>query len=1545
MPHLSLTFLGTFQAALDDAPIVRFRSSKVQGLLIYLALQPRIAVPRDVLAALLWPEESDQVARTNLRQTFYQLRKILGEGKKRTTPFLLVTRQTAQLNPQSDTTIDTQLFQAALNQDDWATAVSHYQGELLPGFTCNSHAFEEWLHLEREKFHRQSLEALTKLADHHLQQGAFADAQTTAQRQLALEPWRETAHRQIMKALALAGDRSAALAQFDRCYEALEAELGIEPTDETIALYEQIATGVVAPAQAEEGLPTPPTSFIGRVAETSHIIQTLNKPDCRLLTLTGPGGIGKTRLAVQLAHTYMQHTDSPVYFTSLLGVTSTDAAVTAVGRSCGMTLLETHQAPKQLAAHFSDRPALLVLDNAEPVLAHDGEAFVQLLNNLIAAIPPLQVLVTSRQPLHARQEWTLPLHGLPVPAAARSISDDQWKRYDALILFQQRARQADVTFEMSRQNLADVIQLCRLLDGSPLGIELAAAQTGQFAVSEILSAVRQDAASVQAELQDLPPRHRRLTAVFQQSWDLLAEEEQQALRETAVFQQGFSRAAARSVLQTMADQLPSLVAQSLLNRVSTPAGLTHVRYGQSPLLQAYLLKQHPPAPESYDRHAHFYLQWAVNHPDQIQAEFANVSAAWAWSQQQPAFPYPHGWQSDWLVDSERAEAPAVGPRLAAAPVIVGRDTEMVQLRQAVRPPLSARQNGGLILISGEAGIGKSYLTAQLRAEMPHVTWCDCPCDESLPLALHPFRRWLAAYFGQEDRSLADEMLFSTRFEDLVQATADPSLQAELRQNRPFLAALVDIVLPDSAYTQLRPEQRLTHFQQAIKALIKAESQLQPVILHIEDAQWLDAESRSFLAYCLRRVSDYPFVVMVSTRSAGLDVTTPVNLPQLIVRLRPLTTPSIAQLAAHHLGHQPSEELVTMLLTRGGGNPFYTEQILLYLMDNGLVRQGRLVQTDQSGGLDSLLPVDIHNLLVARLGQLEPPVQELISQAAVIGHEFSLTALRQIVGDDPLEAGLTAGRQLAIWQPAGADRYTFNHALLHEAAYQMQFSRRRQVLHERAAQAITAVATPDQPQFAVIARHFDEANQAAKAAAHYLRAGDNARDNYFIREAHNFYSRGLVLAENKKQRLRLYLGREQVNYWLGNRAQQQEDLRQLVALTAGSGDKALLTDIRLRRASFALATADYETAVQHARQVCVMAAGIPDRQLEAQGYLRWGRALWQQGRGNAAEPFLNRAYKLARLAGDTAVRATALFDLSTITFYRGRYDTTESRLQEALALFEQLDDQQNIMRCLDALGQIAVNQADYETALQYFNQNLTLCRSLDWPYMEVYGLAHLGDCYFELGDYDQCKSYHEQALLLAQDLDEKRAAAISLDTIGLAYQLEGKPVEARNYFEQALDLHKTLQYPRGKAFVQSHLGLLLADLEEPEQAAVYLYDALALRSEPALRGVAVDTEAALAWLDLAQGDLGFAVERAHEVAAWLAENGTTGVELPLRVYWQCYTIFNMAGEAEAATAVLQQAYSLLQTYAERIKNEALRDSYLNNVPYHRQIAAAWQEQSS
>ena len=1843
MPRLLLSFFGVFQTELDGQHIHHFRSANVQGLLIYLALQAERPFPRDLLATLFWPDEPDSIAKKNLRQTIYQLRQILSDNNDAEQPFLLVTRQSVQFNAHADTAVDVHQFIRALEKGELEIVRDLYQGELLPGFTCDSLEFESWLRQERERLHRLAIKAIEDLTNRQIHTGDPIAAQISARQLIQLEPWRETAYQQLMQALALAGERDAALAHFDLCKEILEEELGAEPNAETFALFRQIRNNELAPAspdliaeqyklgeqigqgsmgtvfkgehhltgepvaikmldgskaeyfpefverfnregevlrqlnhanivkllgidskdnnhylvmeyiaggdlqqylanhprlpieqalrialdladaltrahaldilhrdlkpanilldaenkpyltdfgvarlgkesdltqtgvvigtysylspeackgmvqdkradiwsfgiilyemlagkrpfsgttspatliailqdplpdirltrpdlphplnqlieimltkerderigsirqvatiieailngkdttellapfgtattpfgtassaptqistKQEINLPPSSPTFVGRVAELSHIIQTFQNSSCRFLTLTGLGGIGKSRLAIEVAHKFQTETDADVCYLALDKVQNQRSVAQQLAQAVDLPNTSSEQRIAEIVAHLTDKKLLLLLDNVDKAVALDATGVTTLLNHLLPALPQLQILMTSRQPLQAQAEWVFPVRGLPVPATT-TLERNRWWQYAAISLFERQAQQSDITFALTSQNIRDVIQLIQWVEGSPLAIEQLAKQTRQQSVAEIAQAVHQLQQSVAQHKVESTSFIQSLSTTFAPSWQLLTDEEQTVLAQTAVFQAGFSRAAARTLLKDGANPLEELVDKSLLLRHKQSNQMGQVRYHLPHLLQIFLQEQLAPPTQLKDEHAAYYLNWAGYHPEHIELELGNIQTAWNWAQKRPQLDLPRRWDATLLDNIVTSDQQAIIPKTTfrKTAVLVGREQELASLRASLYGLSHNQQNGGLITILGTAGVGKTHLINQLKEEQTGQTWFLAPCDETHAHTLQPFRQWLRNYFGQTENDKINLAVFTVRFDELIESIADDVLQKELQENKSFLAALVDLQLPNSAYTRLKPEQRLEHFQRAIKTLIKAESLLNPVVLHIEDAHWLDAESRDFMQYLLRHVNDYPFLLLLTSRPEHFEPLLLLDLPQKTIRLDALTHDEITQLARFHLNADPSDELIDLLIDRTQGNPFYTEQILLYLRENGLVYNGELVQTPGYSATDQLLPVDIHNLLVARLNLLEKSTQDMVAQAAVLGHEFSLPILRKMIKGDVMQQGLLDGTQAAIWQPIGPERYAFNHAFLREAAYNVQFAERKQELHAQAAQAVTAVSTADHPHFGTIAHHLDEANNPARAANYYLKAGDEAKENYFIREAHNYYSRGLKLAQTDKQHLNLLLGREQVNHWLGNRDQQQEDLNSLLPLIQKQGEKSLQMELSLRRASYALATAHYDQAIRHAQQATALAAAVHDRSLEASAYQRWGRALWQQGKAKSAEPILKRAQMLAKSAENISEQAQCLYDLGIIAFYQNQFAQAKNQIEEAIVLFKELDDRHNIVRCQDILGSLAINSGKYEEAIQIYEQTLTLCQTIDWPYGEAYVLAHFADCYFELGQYAKSRQLHQEVVLLAKQLNDRVAESVSLDTIGLTYHFENQYQEAQQHFEMALALHDTINYPRGKAFILNHFGLLLANQEEIEQAGIYLYEALMLRGEATEKPASMDTEAALAWLDMARGDVDFAVMRAQDVRNWLQENGTSGVELPLQVYFQCHTIFKLANQQIEAESCLDAAYQLLQLQADQLQDDELKQSFLHNVPYHHRIWKTWQ----
>jgi predicted ATPase/DNA-binding SARP family transcriptional activator len=645
MARLSVFLLGPFRAAIDGQPVTGFRSDKVRALLAYLAVESDRPHRRESLAGLLWPDYPERSARAHLRVALTNLRQVIGDHQARP-PFLLISRQTIQFHQASDAWVDAQAFRTLLQSSQPTTeqmveAVDLYRGEFLAGFSlADSPPFEEWALLTREQFHRLVIETLAHLANSLEQRGECEQALVHARRQVDLDPWREKAHRQVMRLLVWTGQRSAALAQYRHCRQVLHEELGVDVSEETRQLYEGLKRGEGLPdlraQRPRHNLPAQTTSFEGREEELAEIDQLLSNPSCRLLTLVGPGGIGKTRLALEVAAQEVRNYKDGVYFVPLAHLSSAQFVVSGIASALGFTPdkdasnLDTE---RQLLEYLGERTVLLLMDSFEHLIQG-----CHLLPGLLEHAPNVRLLVTSRERLGLRGEWVKELQGMRYPDNGDPVSIEA---YDALKLFAARARQSDSGFTLSADELPHVKEICRLVEGMPLGIELAAAWVSVLSCQEIAREIEESIDILAAPARELPDRHRSVRAAFDHSWKLLTEEAKSGFRQLSVFRGGFSREAAMAVAGVDLALLGELVHKSLLRRNARG------RYEIHELLRQYAAEKLDALPEEWrkvrERHSRYYVQFLSAREldlfgdrlpeirDEIRTELENVRAAVHWA--------------------------------------------------------------------------------------------------------------------------------------------------------------------------------------------------------------------------------------------------------------------------------------------------------------------------------------------------------------------------------------------------------------------------------------------------------------------------------------------------------------------------------------------------------------------------------------------------------------------------------------------------------------------------------------------------------------------------------------------------------------------------------------------------------------------------------------------------------------------------------------------------------------------------------------------------
>jgi len=664
MARLILHVLGELQVSIDNVPIQAFESDKVRALLAYLAVEADRGHSREALIGLLWPDYPEEAARHNLRQALFNLRLVLGDHTAKP-PYLLISRNSIQFNRESSYSLDiaqfNQIFgtwEKAHNQKSSVSSmipqleemVDLYHGEFLQHFyIADSAAFEDWIVVQRERTRQRMMDALVYLSNEHALLGEYEAARRYATQQLELDPWREEAHSQIMRVLAMGGQRSAALAQYENCKRVLAEELGVEPSAETRELFEQIRLDTLKtkdkpqteiPVAPIHNIPVSLTPFFGREQELTNLSQLIVDPSCRCITLVGTGGIGKTRLALQASD---QHKHSFVHgsaFIPLASVGSIDAVIPTIANAIHFAFCGPTNPKIQLLNYLRDKQMLLVIDNVEHLLAEspDGVTIAELLIEILQQAAGIKLIVTSREALNLQGEWRVEIQGLAFPKTWHKNNEDD---YSAVGLFIQRARRACPEWVLNEEDKNGVVQICNLVGGMPLALELAAAWVKLLSPAEIATEIEKSLDFLQTQMRDVPERHRSMRAVFDHSWQTLSMEEKQVLSRLSVFRGGFQRQAAEQVTGASLPILSTLMTRSLLRRT------VNGRYDIHELIQQYAASKLAEDPKEMnalqEQHSLYYLGLLAERDSQLKGkdqqatlveltkEIDNIRAGWDWS--------------------------------------------------------------------------------------------------------------------------------------------------------------------------------------------------------------------------------------------------------------------------------------------------------------------------------------------------------------------------------------------------------------------------------------------------------------------------------------------------------------------------------------------------------------------------------------------------------------------------------------------------------------------------------------------------------------------------------------------------------------------------------------------------------------------------------------------------------------------------------------------------------------------------------------------------
>lgn len=666
-----IDMFGGLRARRGSKTLDRFQTQKTGALLAYLAFYPHRRHLREEMIDLLWPDANAEAGRHRLSQALAWLRSQLEPPDVPKNSVLSADRQTVGIAPTAIVT-DVALFETAFaafrkNSSDQTArealedALTEYRSGLLPGY------YEDWALAERARLQDAYIEAARSLIRLHEQELQYANGIAIARRALESDPLAEEIHGDLMRLLAADGQKAAALRHFKELERLLDRNLGERPSPATWALIEQIRKTDSAPpapwlkfAGREPALPTPLTRFFGRENEIGQAHSLLTCEGVRLLTLTGMGGGGKTRLAIEIARSLADHYNGAIWFVPLADVTDARSLSNEIADSLGIQRTGAVSSFGDITEALAARRALIVLDNLE----HIVDDAAPMIGSLLSKVPGLTVLATSRRRIGLDGEREIPLPPLQVPVGTltegtEQTTPEQLMSLDSVLLFVDRARAVRPAFQITVQNAAAVAQLCERLEGIPLALELCAAWTQTLTPSQMLAQLTRRFDLLVSQRADVFPRHRTMRTALEYSYGQLPPALQQFFVCLSIFRGGWTLDSAEVMCgeKTGSDSpsasltaMTDLRERSLVLADETGSVRAEMRYRMLDTLRDFAAEHLDPEEAQHLRRAHaeYFLHLAesaepqLSGPEQahwiaqLETEHDNLRAALSWAVEERA---------------------------------------------------------------------------------------------------------------------------------------------------------------------------------------------------------------------------------------------------------------------------------------------------------------------------------------------------------------------------------------------------------------------------------------------------------------------------------------------------------------------------------------------------------------------------------------------------------------------------------------------------------------------------------------------------------------------------------------------------------------------------------------------------------------------------------------------------------------------------------------------------------------------------------------------
>ena len=771
--------------------------------------------------------------------------------------------------------------------------------------------------------------------------------------------------------------------------------------------------------------------------------------------------------------------------------------------------------------------------------------------------------------------------------------------------------------------------------------------------------------------------------------------------------------------------------------------------------------------------------------------------------------------------------------------LVGREKEIKQLLDFAQPIFEGRC-AGLAYVLGEAGIGKSRLTHDVHRQLNQnktVNWLLASADQILRKPFNPFTYLLRRMFRQsiDLAGAQNERRFQFRISQLKQSlrrlpeseTTANTLR-ELERTESVLAAQLGIAPARSLWTQLDAQGRYQNTIAAIVNLLVAECLVQPTVLELEDIHWIDDDSLTVIRELVRQTMNLPLLIIATSRAED-DGTYPrlvpektrekLALPVTQVEINALDEKAVRQMAELTLGAPIGDDCLETLLRATNSNPFYLEQVLEYFRENDLLvadENGVLNLSDESIKLST----SITSILTSRIDRLSDMVRETVKAAAVIGREFDIPVLSEVIREDTglnsaeevmtiLREQIEVAEKGQIWSAMNELRYIFRHSLLREAVYSMQLTTRLQQLHRQIAGAIKKLYGDNvEERYVDLAFHYEQAGMKDETIEFLGKAANYARANFQNQQALDLYERLIekfVNQEDQELTVNTHINRAKVLEIVGRWDEAQSAYEQGQRIAKASRDIVLLGRTNNHLGKLHTLKGDYEKAMNFLRIAAGLFESVDDIFGIARTHSNMGNLYFRTAHYQDALTYYRKSLDNGFSGAGTTGAAETISHLGLTYMNLGNYAEAIRVVEEQIPRHLKNQDTMGLASLHTNLGIIYFESGDYDKAKEHHYAGLELAKELGNKRLQAIGLGSLGSVFEREGDYERAIEHFTKDLQICQELGDRQGIAVVEGLVGDINSVMGNFTKAIQHLDRSLSISRELGYRKGVAKAVNTLG--------------------------------------------------------------------------------------------------------------------------------------------